>query len=161
MSCMCVRQYLSGTFCPAGHCGPVRLWAHSALQQAILRHILSAARMVFMVFACLSASETGTLQNECCRLMHPLRAQERYEEGYGTVLDSGTTFTYLPTDAFQSFKEAVTAFALEHGLKSVKGPDPKVSACRPQHCLQGSTQARQDQRPALWGTFVEVPSAGN
>ncbi|CAK0779405.1 hypothetical protein CVIRNUC_004765 [Coccomyxa viridis] len=50
---------------------------------------------------------------------------ERYEEGYGTVLDSGTTFTYLPTDAFQSFKESVTAFALEHGLKSVKGPDPK------------------------------------
>ena len=70
----------------------------------------------------------------------PLHAQEQYEEGYGTVLDSGTTFTYLPTDAFQSFKEAVTAFALEHGLRSVKGPDPKVSMCRPPHCLQGSTQ---------------------
>ena len=52
--------------------------------------------------------------------------QERYEEGYGTVLDSGTTFTYLPTEAFQHFKEAVTAFALDHGLHSVKGPDPKV-----------------------------------
>ena len=85
--------------------------------------------------------------------MHPLHGQERYEEGYGTVLDSGTTFTYLPTDAFQSFKEAVTAFALEHGLKSVKGPDPKVSACCP---LQGSTQARQDERPALWVTFMET-----
>lgn len=75
--------------------------------------------------------------------MHPLRVQERYEEGYGTVLDSGTTFTYLPTDAFQSFKESVTAFALEHGLKSVKGPDPKVSACCPQHRPQGLTQARK------------------
>ena len=53
--------------------------------------------------------------------------QERYEEGYGTVLDSGTTFTYLPSEAFQLFKEAVSAYALEHGLNSVKGPDPKVS----------------------------------
>ncbi len=63
------------------------------------------------------------------------KAQERYEEGYGTVLDSGTTFTYLPSDAFQSFKEAVTAFALEHGLKSVKGPDPKVGICGVGDCL--------------------------
>ena len=45
------------------------------------------------------------------------------------MLDSGTTFTYLPTDAFLSFKETVTAFALEHGLKTVKGPDPKVRPC--------------------------------
>ena len=52
--------------------------------------------------------------------------QERYEEGYGAVLDSGTTFTYLPSEAFALFKEAVSAFALEHGLHSVKGPDPKV-----------------------------------
>ena len=55
------------------------------------------------------------------------RAQDRYEEGYGTVLDSGTTFTYLPSDAFAAFKDAVSAFALEHGLRSVKGPDPKVN----------------------------------
>lgn len=70
---------------------------------------------------------SGLNQVPCSLCM--LLLQERYEEGYGTVLDSGTTFTYLPTDAFQSFKETVTAFALEHGLKSVKGPDPKASAC--------------------------------
>ena len=52
--------------------------------------------------------------------------QEKYEEGYGTVLDSGTTFTYLPSEAFSEFKEAVSSFALEHGLHSTKGPDPKV-----------------------------------
>ena len=55
-----------------------------------------------------------------------LHLQERYEDGYGTVLDSGTTFTYLPTDAFTKFQDAVTTFALEHGLHVVKGPDPKV-----------------------------------
>lgn len=42
------------------------------------------------------------------------------------MLDSGTTFTYLPSEAFQLFKEAITAYALAHGLHSVKGPDPKV-----------------------------------
>ena len=64
-----------------------------------------------------------------CARPSSLPVQERYEEGYGTVLDSGTTFTYLPTDAFLAFKETVTAYALEHGLKSVKGPDPKVRSC--------------------------------
>ena len=52
--------------------------------------------------------------------------QERYDAGYGTVLDSGTTFTYLPSEAFVQFRNAVTLFALEHGLHTVKGPDPQV-----------------------------------
>ena len=51
--------------------------------------------------------------------------QETYEEGYGTVLDSGTTFTYLPTKAFRAFREAVTSFAISKGLQMTKGPDPK------------------------------------
>lgn len=51
--------------------------------------------------------------------------QPKYEEGYGTVLDSGTTFTYLPTEAFRAFKDAVTSFALGKGLHMTKGPDPK------------------------------------
>ena len=51
--------------------------------------------------------------------------QEKYEEGYGTVLDSGTTFTYLPSEAFKAFKDAVSTFALSKGLKTTKGPDPK------------------------------------
>ena len=54
-----------------------------------------------------------------------LDSQETYEEGYGTVLDSGTTFTYLPTEAFRAFRDAVTAFATGKGLKMTKGPDPK------------------------------------
>lgn len=51
--------------------------------------------------------------------------QSKFEEGYGTVLDSGTTFTYLPSEAFKAFKDAVASFALSKGLKSTKGPDPK------------------------------------
>lgn len=47
------------------------------------------------------------------------------------MLDSGTTFTYLPSEAFQLFKEAVTTYALDHGLNIVKGPDPKVSGKEP------------------------------
>ena len=51
--------------------------------------------------------------------------QGKYEEGYGTVLDSGTTFTYLPSEAFAAFRDKVSAFATAKGLHSVKGPDPK------------------------------------
>ena len=29
--------------------------------------------------------------------------QSLFDEGYGTVLDSGTTFTYVPTAVFQAF----------------------------------------------------------
>lgn len=52
--------------------------------------------------------------------------QELFQEGYGTVLDSGTTFTYLPTKAFEEFVNHVTAYATERKLKVVDGPDPKV-----------------------------------
>lgn len=48
-----------------------------------------------------------------------------FQEGYATVLDSGTTFTYIPTPAFQAFAAAVEAYALEHGLVRVRGPDPQ------------------------------------
>lgn len=54
-----------------------------------------------------------------------LCVQKVFEEGYGTVLDSGTTFTYLPSEVFRAFKDAVTTFALSKGLKTTKGPDPK------------------------------------
>jgi hypothetical protein len=48
-----------------------------------------------------------------------------FQEGYATVLDSGTTFTYIPTPAFQAFASAVEAYALQHGLVRVRGPDPQ------------------------------------
>ncbi len=53
-------------------------------------------------------------------------AQGAYDEGYGTVLDSGTTFTYLPTAAFVPFLAAVKRFAISRGLHMTTGPDKAV-----------------------------------
>lgn len=76
-------------------------------------------------------------------------AQATYEVGYGTVLDSGTTFTYLPSDAFTRFREAVTRFALAHGLHVTKGPDPKARApARHNGCGGGG------DRVCLWYVYV-------
>ncbi|GBG60420.1 hypothetical protein CBR_g5596 [Chara braunii] len=44
-----------------------------------------------------------------------------YTEGYGAVLDSGTTFAYLPSQAFHAFKKKVVATI---DLERVDGPDP-------------------------------------
>ena len=46
------------------------------------------------------------------------------------MLDSGTTFTYLPADVFRIFMELVTKHALGKGLHIAKGPDPKVGSMR-------------------------------
>ncbi|CAM6042171.1 unnamed protein product [Sphagnum compactum] len=45
-----------------------------------------------------------------------------FNQKYGTVLDSGTTYAYLPPEAFDAFKEAVIQ---QLGLlQAVDGPDP-------------------------------------
>lgn len=48
-----------------------------------------------------------------------------YDIGYGTVLDSGTTFSYLPSAAFDQLRRHVSEYALQSGLHSTPGPDPK------------------------------------
>ena len=42
------------------------------------------------------------------------------------MLDSGTTFTYLPSPAFAPFLATVKAYALAHGLRIIAGPDKAV-----------------------------------
>ncbi|GJP48118.1 hypothetical protein CLOM_g7396 [Closterium sp. NIES-68] len=44
-----------------------------------------------------------------------------FRGGYGVVMDSGTTFSYLPRKAFEAFKTAVDAGV--KGVQSVPGPD--------------------------------------
>ncbi|CAI5980410.1 unnamed protein product [Closterium sp. NIES-64] len=44
-----------------------------------------------------------------------------FRSGYGVVMDSGTTFSYLPRKAFEAFKAAVDASV--KGVQSVPGPD--------------------------------------
>lgn len=57
-----------------------------------------------------------------------------FDIGYGTVLDSGTTFTYLPSQAYEQLHQHVTDFALDHGLHSTPGPDPRY----PDSCFGGT-----------------------
>ncbi|KAM3344149.1 aspartic proteinase 36 isoform X1 [Capsicum galapagoense] len=45
-----------------------------------------------------------------------------FDGNYGTVLDSGTTYAYLPEAAFAAFKSAVMKAVLS--LKLIEGPDP-------------------------------------
>ena len=43
------------------------------------------------------------------------------------LLDSGTTFTYLPSPLFTSFSSSVDTYARERGARKAAGPDPSVS----------------------------------
>ncbi|KAK4378996.1 hypothetical protein RND71_000858 [Anisodus tanguticus] len=53
----------------------------------------------------------------------PLKINPRvFGRKHGTILDSGTTYAYLPEAAFVAFKSAVTKEL--HSLKQIKGPDP-------------------------------------
>ncbi|CAN6176058.1 unnamed protein product [Urochloa humidicola] len=45
-----------------------------------------------------------------------------FDSKHGTVLDSGTTYAYLPEHAFVAFKDAVISKV--HSLKKIRGPDP-------------------------------------
>ncbi|KAF5836020.1 aspartic peptidase domain-containing protein [Dunaliella salina] len=48
-----------------------------------------------------------------------------YARGYGCVLDSGTTFLYLPSSAFNLFSKLVKDAAQQSKLPSRSGPDPR------------------------------------
>ncbi|KAL8540778.1 hypothetical protein ACS0TY_002121 [Phlomoides rotata] len=48
-----------------------------------------------------------------------------FDGKHGTVLDSGTTYAYLPEAAFGPFKEAI--FKEAHSLKKIQGPDPNYN----------------------------------
>ena len=59
----------------------------------------------------------------CCPGPTP---QAIFQGGGGTVLDSGTTFTYLPKAAFRAFVAAVDAEALANGAYREAPPSPEV-----------------------------------
>jgi hypothetical protein len=52
--------------------------------------------------------------------------QGEYAKGYGAVLDSGTTFTYLPTAAFNAFLELLNEALQGKGVHRSSGADPEV-----------------------------------
>jgi hypothetical protein len=55
-----------------------------------------------------------------------LLLQGEYAKGYGAVLDSGTTFTYLPTAAFNAFLELLNEALQGKGVYRSSGADPEV-----------------------------------
>ncbi|ONK72266.1 uncharacterized protein A4U43_C04F17560 [Asparagus officinalis] len=55
----------------------------------------------------------------------PLRLKPKvFDSKHGTVLDSGTTYAYLPEEAFQAFKDAIVRSL---HLKQIPGPDPNYN----------------------------------
>ncbi|XP_072973861.1 aspartic proteinase 36-like [Typha angustifolia] len=48
-----------------------------------------------------------------------------FNRKHGTVLDSGTTYAYLPEQAFVAFKDAIMSNL--HSLKQIRGPDPNYN----------------------------------
>ncbi|XP_010277145.1 PREDICTED: aspartic proteinase-like protein 2 [Nelumbo nucifera] len=56
----------------------------------------------------------------------PLQLNPKIFDGkYGTVLDSGTTYAYLPNKAFKAFKDAIIKKL--RLLKQIRGPDPNYN----------------------------------
>ncbi|KAM6542860.1 hypothetical protein CsatB_007307 [Cannabis sativa] len=56
----------------------------------------------------------------------PLKLSPKvFDRKHGTVLDSGTTYAYLPEEAFYAFKGAITREL--HSLKQIHGPDPNYN----------------------------------
>lgn len=49
--------------------------------------------------------------------------QADFSKGYGSVLDSGTTFTYLPTSAFKAFYAALQQAVQGTNLERAKNSD--------------------------------------
>ncbi|WIA11327.1 hypothetical protein OEZ85_011450 [Tetradesmus obliquus] len=54
-------------------------------------------------------------------------AMGEYAQGYGAVLDSGTTFTYLPTAAFNAFLGLLNDALQGKGLHRSSGSDPQFN----------------------------------
>ncbi|KIZ07939.1 hypothetical protein MNEG_0012 [Monoraphidium neglectum] len=63
-----------------------------------------------------------------------------FAKGYGTVLDSGTTFSYLPTAAFAAFTAALDAAIVGRGMRKGSGPDPAY----PDVCYSGAPEKFED-----------------
>lgn len=70
-----------------------------------------------------------------------------FQEGYAVVLDSGTTFSYVPTPVFRAFAEAVEKHALARGLRRVRGPDPQYDDV----CFGGGPEHTEEE--ALLSVF--------
>ncbi|MQM05160.1 hypothetical protein Taro_037966 [Colocasia esculenta] len=82
----------------------------------------------------------------------PLQLNPRvFDSKHGTVLDSGTTYAYLPEAAFVAFRDAITRQL--HSLKQIRGPDPNYKDI----CFSGAGSNVSE----LSKTFPEVDMVFN
>ncbi len=86
----------------------------------------------------------------------PHSPQSIFDRGYGVVLDSGTTFTYLPSDAFNAMAKAVGDYAEKRGLQRTPGLDPQVGG-------QGRRAGGVEDGPIwnMWGVDLVGGREGN
>eukprot|EP00967_Tisochrysis_lutea_P085893 scaffold120787_cov21-Tisochrysis_lutea.AAC.1 len=76
--------------------------------------------------AMLASGRAGIVFQTCVGAFSiPPHLESTYAKGYGCVLDSGTTFLYLPSAAFSSFSKLVKDAAQNNKLPSRDGPDPR------------------------------------
>jgi hypothetical protein len=84
------------------------------------------------------------------RIMDREGEQEFSRRRRHVVLDSGTTFSYMPTMIFEAFAAAVSDHAVDRGLYTVPGPDPNFQDI----CFGGA--GRHDDLDALESVFPKV-----
>lgn len=99
-----------------------------------------------------------------------------YGSGYGTVMDSGTTFNYLPSDAFGALRALITAILFDRGhehkllvgffLCPVSRPSGPGRACRRLRLvLQGAAGTARTRTPPCsaarrWLSPAQTPGHG-
>lgn len=87
---------------------------------------------------------------------------DAYSTGYGAVLDSGTTFAYLPQSVYGAIVLRVREHAIAHGLTQVPGPDPSFADI----CFAGADPDGDPEKlaqvfPNLTLTFRPMPTDDN
>jgi len=109
----------------------------------------------------LAYADTSAAQ-ESSTIFHVVRASswamngvELTRGGYDTIIDSGTTFTYVPMEMFNAVEAQLAANAKVHGLRAVDGPDPEYDdIC---YSVAGLSTATIDSFfPKLVTTYVGV-----
>lgn len=89
---------------------------------------------------------------------HDLKVDKSvYAAGYGAVVDSGTTFGYLPSAAYSAFVEAVVVAAKSKGLNLTDGPDPSFRDT----CFEGAPEYTDKEGLAKVFPTMDLTLAGD
>ncbi|PQQ06198.1 aspartic proteinase-like protein 2 isoform X1 [Prunus yedoensis var. nudiflora] len=86
--------------------------------------VLGGMKSPMIWYFCVQILLANTLasRNLCCCVSYEINPKV-FDGGYGTVLDSGTAYAYLPKDALLALKDSIMREM--RFLKQIPGPDPK------------------------------------